>query len=63
MASASLLTQVRGEALDKVKTILAEAKFITPNLGELPTALKARLSDSNKILQVRSRVHESRAEG
>ena len=44
--------QVRGEALDKVKAILAEAKFISPNLGELPPALKARLSDSNKILQV-----------
>ena len=44
--------QVRGEALDKVKSILGEAKFITPNLGELPAALKARLSDSNKILQV-----------
>lgn len=44
--------KVRGEALEKVKTILAEAKHITPNLGELPPALKARLSDTNKILQV-----------
>ena len=28
--------------------ILKSAKFITPNLGELPAALKARLGESNK---------------
>merc|ERR1719419_71775 len=55
---AALITQladknwkVRGEALVKIKTILAEAKFITPNLGDLPPARKLRLGDSNKILQ------------
>jgi len=30
--------------------ILSAAKFITPELGELPPALKARLGDSNKNL-------------
>ncbi|XP_022089158.1 cytoskeleton-associated protein 5-like isoform X2 [Acanthaster planci] len=43
--------KIRGEALEKVTTILAEAKHITPNLGELAGALKARLGDSNKLLQ------------
>lgn len=42
--------KIRGEALEKVVGILKEAKFITPNLGDLPPALKARLGDSNKIL-------------
>ncbi|CAJ0916926.1 unnamed protein product [Ranitomeya imitator] len=37
-------------SLDEVTTILNEAKFILPNIGELPSALKARLNDSNKIL-------------
>ncbi|XP_071485290.1 cytoskeleton-associated protein 5-like [Diadema antillarum] len=42
--------KIRGEALDKVEGILKEAKFITPNLGDLPAALKARLGESNKNL-------------
>ncbi|XP_030845166.1 cytoskeleton-associated protein 5-A isoform X3 [Strongylocentrotus purpuratus] len=42
--------KIRGEALEKVTGILKEAKFITPNLGDLPTALKGRLGDSNKNL-------------
>nr|XP_054761945.1 cytoskeleton-associated protein 5-like isoform X1 [Lytechinus pictus] len=42
--------KIRGEALEKVTGILKEAKFITPSLGDLPTALKARLGDSNKNL-------------
>ncbi|XP_078348745.1 cytoskeleton-associated protein 5-like isoform X2 [Oculina patagonica] len=42
--------KVRGEALQKVIDILSAAKFITPELGELPPALKARLGDSNKNL-------------
>ncbi|XP_041367175.1 cytoskeleton-associated protein 5-like isoform X2 [Gigantopelta aegis] len=42
--------KVRGEALQKVVAILNEAKFITPNLGELPAAIKQRLADANKIL-------------
>nr|CAH0109138.1 unnamed protein product [Daphnia galeata] len=42
--------KVRNEALQKVTTILNDAKFITPQLGELPTALAARMSDSNTNL-------------
>jgi cytoskeleton-associated protein 5 len=42
--------KVRKEGLDKVVAILNEAKFITPNIGPLPEALKGRLTDSNKIL-------------
>ena len=42
--------KVRKEGLDAVIEILNEAKFINANLGDLPGALKARLSDSNKIL-------------
>jgi cytoskeleton-associated protein 5 len=33
-----------------VSGILNEAKYITPNIGDLPGALKARLGDSNKNL-------------
>ena len=36
--------------LHQVIDILSAAKFITPELGELPPALKARLGDSNKNL-------------
>jgi len=42
--------KVRKEGLNTVIEILNDAKFITGNLGDLPSALKARLSDSNKIL-------------
>ena len=42
--------KVRNEALQKVVTILKEAKFITANLGSLPESLKLRLVDSNKLL-------------
>ena len=42
--------KVRAEGLQKVTNILAEAKFVTPNLGPLPEALKARLGESNKNL-------------
>ena len=42
--------KIRNAALQKVIAILNEAKFIKPNIGSLPTALKARLGDSNKIL-------------
>lgn len=34
----------------QVVDIMSSAKFITPELGELPPALKARLGDSNKNL-------------
>ena len=36
--------------LFQIADILKEAKFIEPSLGELPGALKARLSDANKNL-------------
>lgn len=42
--------KIRKEGLDEVAAIISEAKFITANIGELPVALKGRLSDSNKIL-------------
>ena len=41
---------VRNEALQKVTSILNDAKFITPQLGELPAALSARMTDSNTNL-------------
>ena len=34
----------------QVSGIFNEAKYVTPNLGDLPGALKARLGDSNKNL-------------
>jgi hypothetical protein len=42
--------KVRNEGLQKVTEILKEAKFVTANLGGLPEAMKARLSESNKNL-------------
>ncbi|KAJ8281337.1 hypothetical protein GJAV_G00066360 [Gymnothorax javanicus] len=42
--------KIRKEGLDEVAALISEAKFIEPNVGELPNALKARLTDSNKIL-------------
>lgn len=42
--------KVRGEALQKVISILNEAKFIKGNLGSLPEAIKSRLADANKNL-------------
>ncbi|XP_006896776.1 PREDICTED: cytoskeleton-associated protein 5 isoform X2 [Elephantulus edwardii] len=42
--------KIRKEGLDEVASIINEAKFIQPNIGELPAALKGRLNDSNKIL-------------
>lgn len=42
--------KIRKEGLDEVVTLLNEAKFIQPNIGELLGALKGRLNDSNKIL-------------
>ncbi|XP_028811983.1 cytoskeleton-associated protein 5-like isoform X2 [Denticeps clupeoides] len=42
--------KIRKEGLEEVSAVISEAKFIKPSLGELPLALKARLSDSNKIL-------------
>ena len=42
--------KVRSEGLQKVTEILKEAKFVTANIGGLPEAIKARLSESNKNL-------------
>ncbi|KAM6937380.1 cytoskeleton-associated protein 5 [Xenentodon cancila] len=42
--------KIRKEGLDEAAAIISEAKFVTANIGELPLALKGRLSDSNKIL-------------
>nr|XP_020441313.1 cytoskeleton-associated protein 5 isoform X2 [Monopterus albus] len=42
--------KIRKEGLEEAAAIISEAKFITANIGELPLALKGRLSDSNKIL-------------
>lgn len=42
--------KIRKEGLDEVTAILNEAKFILPNIGELSSALRGRLNDSNKIL-------------
>ncbi|XP_063145766.1 cytoskeleton-associated protein 5 isoform X3 [Candoia aspera] len=42
--------KIRKEGLDEVTSIINEAKFIQPNIGELTPALKSRLNDSNKIL-------------
>ncbi|XP_054885354.1 cytoskeleton-associated protein 5 isoform X3 [Poeciliopsis prolifica] len=42
--------KIRKEGLDEAAAIISEAKFITASIGELPLALKGRLSDSNKIL-------------
>ncbi|XP_070827675.1 cytoskeleton-associated protein 5 isoform X1 [Chaetodon trifascialis] len=42
--------KIRKEGLDETAAIISDAKFITANIGELPLALKGRLSDSNKIL-------------
>ncbi|XP_018619356.1 cytoskeleton-associated protein 5 isoform X3 [Scleropages formosus] len=42
--------KIRKEGLEEVTAIISEAKFIQPNVGELPMALKGRLNDSNKIL-------------
>uniref|UniRef100_A0A4W4GDR1 TOG domain-containing protein n=1 Tax=Electrophorus electricus TaxID=8005 RepID=A0A4W4GDR1_ELEEL len=42
--------KIRKEGLDEVTAAISEAKFIQANLGELPLALKGRLTDSNKLL-------------
>ncbi|KAH9373239.1 hypothetical protein HPB48_004984 [Haemaphysalis longicornis] len=42
--------KVRHEGLQKLAAIVDQAKFICPELGDLPPALRARLLDSNKNL-------------
>ncbi|KAF9908102.1 Microtubule-associated protein, microtubule dynamics during spindle orientation [Linnemannia zychae] len=44
--------KVRKEGLEKVAAIVEANKRIKPNLGGLPGALKLRLADSNKNLQI-----------
>lgn len=34
----------------QVQGFITAAKFITPDINELPASLKARLSDNNKVL-------------
>uniref|UniRef100_A0A1Y1JZU4 TOG domain-containing protein n=2 Tax=Photinus pyralis TaxID=7054 RepID=A0A1Y1JZU4_PHOPY len=52
--------KVRNEALTKVSTIISEAKFIKPNIGDLPQALALRLVDSNgKISQTALNICEN----
>ncbi|KAG0237016.1 Microtubule-associated protein, microtubule dynamics during spindle orientation [Actinomortierella wolfii] len=46
--------KVRKEGLDKIAAILAANQRIKPNLGGLPAALKLRLADSNKNLQIQT---------
>lgn len=42
--------KIRKQSLEAVTALLNEAKFVESNLGDLPTALKQRLEDSNKVL-------------
>lgn len=46
--------KVRHEGLQKLAAIVDQAKFICPELGDLPTALRARLVDSNKNLAIQA---------
>jgi cytoskeleton-associated protein 5 len=42
--------KVRDESLQKVARLINGATYISNNLGELPVALAARMSDSNKMI-------------
>ncbi|KAG0261640.1 Microtubule-associated protein, microtubule dynamics during spindle orientation [Mortierella polycephala] len=46
--------KVRKEGLEKITAIIEANKRIQPNLGGLPAALKLRLADSNKNLQIQT---------
>ncbi|KAH7968652.1 hypothetical protein HPB52_010508 [Rhipicephalus sanguineus] len=46
--------KVRQEALQKLAAIVDQAKFICPELGDLPGSLRARLLDSNKNLAIQA---------
>lgn len=46
--------KIRAEALQKIANILSDAKFISPNIGDLTNALKSRLTDSNKNIAVQA---------
>lgn len=45
---------LRSDALQKISGIINDAKFVTPSLGDLPNALKPRLTDTNKKLAVQA---------
>ncbi|XP_015926242.1 cytoskeleton-associated protein 5 [Parasteatoda tepidariorum] len=45
---------LRSEALQKLSTIISDAKFVTPNLGDLPNALKLRMTETNKRLAIQA---------
>lgn len=45
---------LRSDALQKISGIISDAKVITSNLGDLPTALKPRLADTNKKLAIQA---------
>ncbi|XP_056135321.1 cytoskeleton-associated protein 5-like [Lampris incognitus] len=42
--------KIRKEGLEELAAVISQAKFIKTTVGDLPTTLKARLGDSNKIL-------------
>ncbi|KAF1744648.1 hypothetical protein MXB_633, partial [Myxobolus squamalis] len=42
--------KIRNCALDKISQIIKSAKYISPNIGELPSYLCLRLNDANKNL-------------
>ncbi|XP_064481485.1 cytoskeleton-associated protein 5-like isoform X2 [Ornithodoros turicata] len=46
--------KVRQEALQKLATIVDRAKLITKEIGDLPTALRPRMNDSNKNLAIQA---------
>ena len=42
---------MRRDGLAEVKTLFEQNKFVTADLGQLPSALAKRLDDVNKVLQ------------
>ncbi|KAL3171510.1 hypothetical protein MRX96_013714 [Rhipicephalus microplus] len=46
--------KVRQEALQQLAAIVGQAKFICPELGDLPGTLRAQLLDSNKNLAIKA---------
>ena len=46
--------KIRKEGLDEVKDLVSSAKFITGDLGPLPSSLAPRTTDANKILAIQA---------
>ncbi|CAN7938636.1 unnamed protein product, partial [Ixodes hexagonus] len=46
--------KLRQEGLQKLSAILDQAKFVTPELGDMPVALKGRMLDLNKNLAIQA---------